>query len=264
MRHKESVKFIQISDSHLFSNAEQRLIGVDTAASLKAVIELVAEEKDVAGIIASGDLSQDNSLGSYQLFEAILQVLSAPVYWIPGNHDNSARFHQPPGEFPLPTRSVVNAGKWRILLLDSVIPGDESGHLANTELDYINKNVHDDGMYTILVLHHQPIPCGSAWLDSMILNNADDFLRLISSRPGIRAVLNGHIHQARQQEIGGISFISTPSTCFQFTPETDEFSLDTRMPGYRRLLLNVDGSIETEVVRLKDFDLNLEHTVQGY
>ncbi|MDX2477932.1 MAG: phosphodiesterase, partial [Gammaproteobacteria bacterium] len=85
-----------------------------------------------------------------------------------------------------------------------------------------------------------------------------------SSRPGIRAVLNGHIHQARQQEIEGISFISTPSTCFQFTPETDEFSLDTRMPGYRRLLLNADGSIETEVVRLKDFELNLEHTVQGY
>jgi len=98
----------------------------------------------------------------------------------------------------------------------------------------------------------------------MILDNSDDLLQLIAAKTSIRAVLNGHIHQARQQEIAGISFISTPSTCFQFTPDTQEFSLDTRMPGYRRLMLMQDGSIQTEVVRLKDFDLNLEPAVEGY
>lgn len=260
----EAVKFIQISDSHLFKNADQRLVGVNTENSLRAIIDLVAEEKDVTGILATGDLSQDGSLKSYQRFGEILQPLGLPVHWIPGNHDNPDIFHETPKDFPLSSRSVIKAGSWRILLLDSVIPGDDSGCLATTELDYIEKNVHDDGKYYLLVLHHHPVPCGSSWLDTMILNNSDDFLRLIANKPSVRAVINGHIHQARQQEIAKITFFSTPSTCFQFTPESDDFSLDARQPGYRRLTLKDNGSIETEIVRLTDFDLNLDTDVEGY
>ena len=257
------VKFLQISDSHLFKNAGKQLIGVDTEASLRAVVSLASKEENITGILATGDLSQDGSAESYQKFYDIVKPLAAPIYWIPGNHDDSGYFRHPVN-FPLSSRSVIEAGNWRILLLDSVIPGEESGHLSTSELDYIEKHAGDDERYTLLVLHHQPIPCGSAWLDIMTLDNSDDFLQLIARKASIRAVLNGHIHQARQQEIAGVSFISTPSTCFQFTPGTEAFSLDTRMPGYRRLNLMTDGSIDTEVVRLKDFDLNLEPAVEGY
>ena len=258
------MKFIQISDTHLFGDAGRRLLGVDTEASLQAVIELAAEEKDVAGILATGDISQDGSLKSYQRFDEMTRVLGAPVYWIPGNHDNSANFHQLSGDFPLSTRTVIEASKWRILLLDSVIPGDDGGYLAETELEYIEENIQDDGLHYMLMLHHQPIPCGSSWLDTMKLDNSAEFISLISSKPGVRAVINGHIHQSNQRDISGISFISTPSTCFQFTPQTSQFSLDSCMPGYRRLLLKDDGSIETEVVRVSDFDLNLEYSEEGY
>ena len=261
---KQGVKFIQLTDSHLFENASQRLIGVNTEDSLRAVIKLVAEENSVTGILATGDLSQDGSLKSYQRFADILRDLAVPIYWIPGNHDNSASFHDAPDNFPLSRRSVIEAGNWRILLLDSVLPGYNSGYLATTELDYLEENIRDDGKHHLLVLHHQPIPCGSAWLDTMKLDNSDDFLRLITSRSSVKAVLYGHIHQAGQQEIANISFFSTPSTCFQFTPDTTEFSLDRRMPGYRRLMLNGDGSIETDVVRVTDFDLNLEQAAKGY
>ncbi len=261
---REDVKFLQINDSHLFKNAGKRLIGVDTEASLRAVLALASKEDNVSGILATGDLSQDGSIESYRKFNDIVKALGAPIYWIPGNHDNSDYFHHPEN-FPLASRSVIEAGNWRILLLDSVIPGKESGHLSPSELDYIERHVSDDdGRYTLLVLHHHPIPCGSSWLDTMILNNSDDFLELIAHKASVRAVLNGHIHQARQQEIAGVSFISTPSTCLQFAPDTEEFTLDTRMPGYRSLILKHDGSIETEVVRLKDYDLHIEPAVVGY
>ncbi len=259
----EGVKFLQISDSHLFENPGKQLIGVDTDASLRAVVGLAGKEEGVTGILATGDLSQDGSMESYRHYNDIVKTLGAPIHWIPGNHDDSDYFHHP-GNFPLAGRSEIEAGNWRILMLDSVIPGDESGHLARSELDYIEKHASDDGRHTLLALHHQPIPCGASWLDTMILNNADDFLQLIASKASIRAVINGHIHQARQQEIAGVSFISTPSTCFQFTPDTDHFSLDSRMPGYRRLILKHDGSIETEVVRLKDYDLHITPAVVGY
>ncbi|MFW2438175.1 MAG: metallophosphoesterase, partial [Arenicellales bacterium] len=234
-----------------------------TEASLRAVVALACKEDNVTGILATGDLSQDGSVESYQIFYDIVKPLGVPVYWIPGNHDDSGYFHHPEN-FPLPARSVIDVGNWRILLLDSVIPGKESGHLSTSELGYIEKHARDGERHTLLALHHQPIPCGSSWLDTMILDNSDDLLRLIATKASIRAVLNGHIHQARQQEIAGVSYISTPSTCFQFTPDTQEFSLDTRMPGYRRLILMQDGSIQTEVVRLKDFELTLESAVDGY
>jgi Icc protein len=260
----EGIKFIQVTDSHLFQNASQRLIGVNTYDSLRAVIKLVAKEEGVAGILATGDLSQDGSLESYQRFEELFRELAVPIYWIPGNHDNSAHFHDVPENFPLTSRSIVEAGNWRILLLDSVLPGNNTGYLAPTELNYLKENLRDDGKHHLLVLHHQPISCGSAWLDTMKLNNSDDFLRLITGNASVKAVIYGHIHQAGQQQISNISFFSTPSTCFQFTPDTKEFSLDWRMPGYRRLWLNGDGSIKTDVVRVTNFDLNLEPAAQGY
>ena len=45
------MKFIQISDTHLFGDAGKRLLGVDTAATLQAVVELIAEEEGVAAIL---------------------------------------------------------------------------------------------------------------------------------------------------------------------------------------------------------------------
>jgi len=260
---REDVIFLQISDSHLFENGGKLLIGVDTEASLRAVVALAGKEDNVTGILATGDLSQDGSIESYQKFNDIVKALGAPIYWIPGNHDDSYYFHHPEN-FPLSSRSVIEAGNWRILLLDSVIPGKESGRLSTYEMNYLEEHACDDRRHTLIALHHQPIPCGSSWLDTMKLNNSDDFLQLIANKASIRAVINGHIHQARQQEFADVSFISTPSTCFQFTPDTEHFSLDARMPGYRRLILKHDGSIETEVIRLEDYDLHITPAVVGY
>ena len=259
----KDVKFIQISDSHLLKSSGQRLIGVDTEASLRAVVDLVSDEENVTGILATGDISQDRSEESYRRFSAITQRPGVPVYWIPGNHDDSKQFHKPDG-FPLAERSVIKAENWRILLLDSVIPGDESGYLAETELEYIEKNVEDDGKHYLLVLHHQPIRCGSAWLDSMILKNADEFMQLISRKHCIRAVIYGHIHQESMQKVAGISFLSSPSTCFQFKPRTAGFSLDRQLPGYRRIILKNDGNIETAVIRLRNYELSIDPGNSGY
>ena len=66
------VKFIQISDSHVFDDADKQLIGVNTDASLRAIVALAAKENNVTGILATGDLSQDGTLESYQRFAETL------------------------------------------------------------------------------------------------------------------------------------------------------------------------------------------------
>ena len=63
--------------------------------------------------------------------------------------------------------------------------------------------------------------------------------------PRLRGVVFGHIHQASQQLFDGRPLLGSPSTCFQFLPDADEFALDDRPPGYRWLKLYDDGSIAT-------------------
>jgi Icc protein len=258
------MKYIQISDSHLFGEAGRRLIGVDTEASLQAVLRLIEQETDVAGVLATGDISQDASPDSYRRFAECLESLDCPLYWLPGNHDDPASFHAAQSGFPLPARQLISAGNWRILLLDSVIPGENSGHLGESEIEYIESNIVDNDYYYLVAMHHHCQPCGAAWLDSMQLDNSKQFVELIKRVPAVRLVINGHIHMETSKVEDGITFLSTPSTCFQFTPGSMEFSLDTQLPGYRRLFLHPDGQFETEVVRLQHYDMQINASVDGY
>jgi Icc protein len=60
--------------------------------------------------------------------------------------------------------------------------------------------------------------------------------------------LFGHVHQQYEGEHEGIRIIGTPSTCRQFKPGSDDFALDDEPPAYRRITLNSDGSINSELI----------------
>ncbi|MEQ9562050.1 MAG: phosphodiesterase, partial [Woeseiaceae bacterium] len=92
---------------------------------------------------------------------------------------------------------------------------------------------------------------GSAWLDSVGLRNASEFLATIAASGKVRAAIFGHVHQAFDGEHAGIRIIGTPSTCRQFAVNSDAFALDGNPPAYRRLELYADGSIQNELVWLQ-------------
>src|SRR5438067_1187347 len=54
--------------------------------------------------------------------------------------------------------------------------------------------------------------------------------------------------EAMRRELDGARLLATPSTCAQFLPNSDDFAVDRRPPGYRTLELRPDGSLLTEVV----------------
>jgi Icc protein len=96
-------------------------------------------------------------------------------------------------------------------------------------------------------MHHHPLPMGSAWLDGVALRDAAAFLEVIDAHPQVRGVLWGHVHQASDRQRGAVRFLSTPSTCSQFLPDSEFFALDGRPPGLRWLMLHPDGGIDTEL-----------------
>ena len=63
-------------------------------------------------------------------------------------------------------------------------------------------------------------------------------------------IFSGHVHQEFHHKINNVEFFTSPSSCYQFKSETDDFAIDKDVSyGYRVISLH-GNSLDTKVVRL--------------
>ncbi|MBS7326540.1 MAG: 3',5'-cyclic-AMP phosphodiesterase [Thiopseudomonas sp.] len=256
---------IQITDSHLFAEPAGNLLGLPTRASLEAVVQLAAlEHPDTRLVLATGDISQDATLESYQHFVQQIGLINAPMRWLPGNHDEAQVQLQASAGADW-SQPVTDLPGWRIIMLDSSVSGAVFGQLLPEQLQLLDDALSSAGERHVLVcMHHHPVPISCRWLDNLGLRNADAFFSVLDRFANVRAVLWGHIHQELDIERQGVRLLATPSTCIQFAPHSDEFALDRLLPGYRWLRLHANGRIETGVSRLQQLDYTIDFSQNGY
>jgi Icc protein len=249
------VRLVQITDCHIQAGARDRLKGMNTRASLDAICQsILTDNDDLDLVLATGDLSQDGSVASYEYLAQQLSELRLPVFWLPGNHDDPGVMHEQLDNEPLSAAKKVLIGNWLIVLLDSTIKGESAGNVSPQQLDFLQRSLRAHPQHHVLVcLHHQAIPAGSAWIDQLGLQQPQALQSAIKSQPNVKAVLWGHVHQQSHHYRDGIEWLSSPSTCVQFKPGSDDFALDNLPPGYRQLNLHADGSIDTGIIRLASF-----------
>jgi len=252
------VRLVQITDCHIQAGAADRLKGMNTRASLDAICQSILADKDNLDLLlATGDLSQDGSAASYAYLAQQLFKLRLPVFWLPGNHDDPGVMREQLDSGQLSAAKQVLISNWLIVLLDSTIKGESAGKVSREQIDFLQTSLRAHPQHHALVcLHHQAMPAGSAWIDQLGLQQSHELHSVIKSQPNVRAVLWGHVHQQAHHYRDGIEWLSSPSTCVQFKPGSDEFALDNLPPGYRQLNLHADGSIDTGVVRLPSFDFD--------
>jgi Icc protein len=260
-----SVLLVQLSDSHLFAHADDKLLGMNTRDSLQRVIERVLDEQaDIDLLLASGDLSQDGSLASYQAFRQMLGQIPAPARWFPGNHDDVAVMQAACAGSEL-LQPIIDLGNWRIVLLDSSIAGAVPGFLAPEQLALLTQALQSAGTRHVLVsLHHHPVSIGCRWMEPIGLRNPEALFALLDAYPQVRAVLWGHIHQEFDQQRNAVRLLASPSTCVQFAPGSEEFQVDQEAPGYRWLRLHADGRLDTGVSRVTGIPFEVDYSVKGY
>jgi len=226
--------------------------GVNTFDTFKLVLEsalLDPAPPDV--IVATGDLVQDETRAGYERFRDSVSGYGIPVFCIPGNHDAPNLMADVLGEAPFQVGGFVDRNNWRLIMLDTRRGGDDGGWLGGPQLRRLRDWLTNLPVKNVLIcMHHHPVPMGSRWLDGVALHNPDDFLEIVDQCPQVRCVIWGHVHQASDRRRDGMRLISTPSTCSQFRPNSDDFVIDRRGPGYRWLNLRSNGTIETEVVWL--------------
>ncbi|HLT63639.1 MAG TPA: 3',5'-cyclic-AMP phosphodiesterase [Pseudohongiella sp.] len=266
---ENTVRLIQITDPHLYSNPESTLLGMNTRESFDRVLEMIArqhQEKKIDLVVATGDISQDASEQSYQYFASAVEHL-APFYWLPGNHDERRiMVTLPKHKAAFQNRIVCN--NWQILMLDTSVTETVHGYLVEDELQRLEQQLShlDDGVeHTIVCMHHNPLQGSAVWMQEIGLTNADALLDVIKRHgSSVRALVHGHVHQELDVLHDGIRVIATPSTCIQFKPDVEDFTLDLLPPAYRWFDLHEDGSISTAVERLKNYVVNVDTSAEGY
>ena len=260
-----SVLLVQLSDSHLFAEADGRLLGMDTCDSLQRVIALVEQEQPrIDLVLATGDLSQDGSLASYQRFRQLTDSLAPQVRWFPGNHDEPAAMQAACAGTAL-LDSVLDIGQWRIILLDSSIVGAVPGYFAEEQLSLLDQALDSAGARHVLVsFHHHPVSIGCRWMEPIGIRNPQALFARLAGRSQFQALLWGHVHQEFDQQLHGMRLLASPSTCVQFAPGSEDFQVDHEAPGYRWLRLHDDGRLDTGVSRVTGIDFEIDYSVKGY
>ena len=245
------IRLVQFTDTHLLGDAAGRVRGMDTAASLQAVLAAAAQHiADADALLLTGDLVQDDIAG-YARIRSLLAGFGKPVLCVPGNHDDADALAAALAAPPFQVGGSVELGDWRIVLLDSSLPRRTEGALSATALQALQESLASAGARPVLVvLHHPPVPLGSRWVDAVGVSNAAALWEVLEQHGGVRGLLFGHAHQVFDARRGAVRLLGTPSTCFQFLAGSDELAIDPAPPAWRCLSLLPDGSIDTCVHRL--------------
>jgi len=261
-----TIRVLQITDTHLFADSSGSLLGLNTEQSLNAVKADVRLNRLPADIIlATGDLVHDGTPAAYRRIFSHLESFGLPVYCLPGNHDEATAMQHTLAEGTVKYTPSADQGDWHFIFLDSTIAGSEGAHLSEQTLELLEQQLQAaPGKHTLVCLHHQPVPMGSRWLDTMAVDNPEAFFTIIDRHPQVRGILWGHVHQSFEDMHRDVRLMSSPSTCIQFLPGSDDFAVDTATPGYRWLDLHPDGSITTGVERIAATPGSIDMASNGY
>jgi len=252
MNSPSSFLVLQITDTHLFADEEAVMAGMQTVKAFRTVMEQVAQLPQRPDLVLlTGDLSQDETVGSYQRLRDAINALGIPAYVIPGNHDVPAVMNPILQNGQFVTARSLQKHNWNLILLDSVIAGETAGRLAESELAFLDEQLSAYPEFPALVtLHHPPCLINSTWMDNIGLLNAEEFFAVLDRHPQVKLVIFGHIHQEFEGERNGVRYLGSPSACVQFKPRTENFTLDQTLPGFRLLTLHPGGSFDTTIERV--------------
>ncbi len=261
------VRLVQLTDTHLCKRQGGTLLGMDTDDSLQAVINLVkAEQAQIDLLLGTGDLSDQGALEAYRRLLQYFAQLTDTSCWLPGNHDDRANMTAV-ADNSLRLCREIRLGRWQVVMLDSQVAGEVGGELGPGELALLEAALTaaaDEGLYSLVCLHHQPVQIGCEWLDEQMVADADAFFAVLDRFKGVRGVLWGHVHQQIDRRRGDVQLMASPSTCVQFAPGSAGFKADAAPPGYRWLELCEDGTLRTGVSRVQGVLFKVDLDSGGY
>ncbi len=242
---KASFRIGQVSDIHLVAGKPEK-DGLDSVGSFESVLSDAREQK-LDLLVFSGDLTEDSSREEYELFFEMLKSYDGPFCVISGNHDNSSDLSKY-SPFPLKLfggelfySRTVNG--FPFFFLDS-----STGIVSKAQLEWLKSEAKKAKGEVFLFMHHPPCLCGHLFMDSRYaLGNWKEVGETLDGIENLRSIFVGHYHSGMTIDRGaGQTVYVTPSTQMQLDPESSEFRVLSRVPGWR-LIEYSEGKLFTEL-----------------
>jgi 3',5'-cyclic-AMP phosphodiesterase len=194
----------------------------DPVERLQTAVESVCALRPAPdAILITGDLADSAADREYERLKELLAPLAAPVYVLPGNHDDRAalaRHFGGPGSGGEPVQYVAELGPLRLVVLDTSRPGHDGGRVEPDQLAWLDRELASvPGTPTVLAMHHPPLVTGVPALDAIAIPAEDRWglAAVLREHAQVQRVLAGHVHRAIAGEIGGRAVLTIPSTYVQ-------------------------------------------------
>jgi Icc protein len=256
-----STRFLlaQISDPHV--RVGPRADGFDSVVTLRRALDDVRRTRADA-IIATGDLTNDAQEDEYQLLAEVLREAPAPLYLVPGNHDDPALIRKYfPDHVYLPAAGplshVVDDYPLRIVALDDIVVGQTHGEFTEAHAAWLDAALNAAPLRpTILALHHPPIVTHDRLLDTIGLKQAERFAAVVARHRQIIRIICGHNHRIAVGQVAHAPVLVAPSTAWSFNlslhPDQPVARRTKEPPGWALHAWTEEGGLASHVLLLTE------------
>ena len=163
----------------------------------------------VDAVFIKGDIADMGRAEQFAFARRTFAGFRAPWHAFLGNHDHYGRLEGAEvdgyallGQPPAPR--AVELGGWRLLLLDTVEPGEHHGVFPDARLRWLEDQLADArerAQPTLLLTHHQPVPPEHRHsypnTIGILPEHSTRMFELLAKHPQVQGVLIGHTHRNR-------------------------------------------------------------------
>src|SRR3954470_24251816 len=178
-------------------------------------------------VIVTGDIADHGAEAEYERVRGLVK-LTSPVLWCLGNHDDRVPYRKALlGEVAngKPVDRAYEISGILILMVDSSIPGQDDGLLADDTLAWLEATLAGrPELPALICFHHPPVTLGLPFVDRIRQFGAERLAAVVERHPQVVALLCGHAHTAAATTFAGRPLIVAPGvvSTSMLPFETDE------------------------------------------
>lgn len=243
--HWPHATLVQITDCHLLAQPDAWYQGIQPYRHLQRLLVSIRAQAPL--LILTGDLTEDHSAASYALLQQLLADWPAPVFLLPGNHDERAALLQLSQQPPFQLERRLALPGWQLWLLDS--KGDTpAGSFPAPRLAELEQwFVQSEQQQIFWFCHHHLLPIGS-FIDRFDQQDKTGLLSMLQREPRLRGLAHGHCHHAYQMRLPTFVQVGCPASSVQFLQTADWQTVDDG-PQACRWTFSADGQLQWEFLQ---------------
>nr|WP_294527896.1 phosphodiesterase [uncultured Rhodopila sp.] len=154
-------------------------------------------------LLITGDLTECGMPAEYDnLADILKRTIPIPIYVIPGNHDRRDNLRGRLAHLPLVAADpdyvqyVIEEYPVRLVMLDTVVPGEAHGALSDAQLEWLDRTLGaQPSKPTLVAMHHPPFATGIPHMDGIALLQPERFRAVIARHLQVERIICGHHHR---------------------------------------------------------------------